>query len=349
MTKIKHQLLAEGVSEGIFPGAVALIGNTQQIIDHQAQGLRMVEPQKRPMRLDTIFDLASLTKPIVVGTLTMQLVKQGQLDLFASVSTYLPEIQHQQIRLLDLLTHTSGYPAWRALYPQADDAVDGSTHTPAQVVEYLGDMPLDYETGSKVVYSCLGYILMGKLIERVTAQPLAQLAQAQIFQPLGMNDTCYNPPPGWQSRCAATETLENAQVRRGESFQRQDWWHQVLVGTVHDENAHYLGGISGNAGLFSTTKDLSLYCQAILKEDPEVLSADSTAEMAKLRTAGLNANRSIGWIVLKDRALYHSGFTGTALRLDLERREYQILLTNRGHPSAADNRIPASRDQFSEF
>ena len=349
MTKIKHQLLAEGVSEGIFPGAVALIGNTQQIIDHQAQGLRMVEPQKRPMRLDTIFDLASLTKPIVVGTLTMQLVKQGQLDLFASVSTYLPEIQHQQIRLLDLLTHTSGYPAWRALYPQADDAVDGSTHTPAQVVEYLGDMPLDYETGNKVVYSCLGYILMGKLIERVTAQPLAQLAQAQIFQPLGMNDTCYNPPPGWQSRCAATETLENAQVRRGESFQRQDWWHQVLVGTVHDENAHYLGGISGNAGLFSTTKDLSLYCQAILKEDPEVLSADSTAEMAKLRTAGLNANRSIGWIVLKDRALYHSGFTGTALRLDLERREYQILLTNRVHPSAADNRILAFRDQFFEF
>ncbi|MDP7278996.1 MAG: serine hydrolase domain-containing protein, partial [Candidatus Poribacteria bacterium] len=125
MTKIKHQLLAEGVSEGIFPGAVALIGNTQQIIDHQAQGLRMVEPQKRPMRLDTIFDLASLTKPIVVGTLTMQLVKQGQLDLFASVSTYLPEIQHQQIRLLDLLTHTSGYPAWRALYPQADDARGG--------------------------------------------------------------------------------------------------------------------------------------------------------------------------------------------------------------------------------
>ena len=338
-------LLAQGVSNGIFPGAVALNGDAQRKHFHQAVGLRMVEPEKRTMLLDTIFDLASLTKPLVIGTLSLQLAAEGQLEFFEPVYRYLPEVVHQRIQIVDLLTHTSGYPAWQAIYPPADQPKQSSQ----KLLARLGSMPLAYETRSQVVYSCLGYILMGKLIERLTGQSLDRLAKNRIFQPLGMIDTTYTPPVSWQLRCAATESRSSAKNRRGNNYPRDDWWQETLIGSVHDENAHYLGGISGNAGLFSTADDLSLYCRSILSRDERILPVSAISDMAFSRTEGLNANRSIGWVVLKDGSLYHNGFTGTALRLNLEQENYQILLTNRVHPNADDNRILGFRDQFFGF
>ena len=339
-------LLAQGVHDGVFPGAVALMGSLNQIHFQQAIGWRMVAPEKRTMLLDTIFDLASLTKPIVVGTLSLQLVAEGELELSAPIHQYLPEVIHQEIRIVDLLTHTSGYPAWQAIYPPTNRL----SNSKQNLITNLGKLPLVYETGTQVVYSCIGYILMGKLIERITRKQLDKLAMDRIFQPLDMVDTAYKPPLTWQFRCAATECRASAEHRQSKSnYLRNDWWKETLVGSVHDENAHYLDGISGNAGVFSTATDLSLYCQAILGRDERIFPDGLINEMARSRTEDLNANRSLGWIVLKDGSLYHNGFTGTALRVNLDQNTYQILLTNRIHPNADDNRILGFRDDFFGF
>ena len=339
-------LLAQAVHDGVFPGAVALMGSLNQIHFQQAIGWRMVAPEKRTMLLDTIFDLASLTKPIVVGTLSLQLVAEGELELSAPIHQYLPEVIHQEIRIVDLLTHTSGYPAWQAIYPPTNRL----SNSKQNLITNLGKLPLVYETGTQVVYSCIGYILMGKLIERITRKQLDQLAMDRIFQPLDMVDTAYKPPLTWQFRCAATECRASAEHRQSKSnYLRNDWWKETLVGSVHDENAHYLDGISGNAGVFSTATDLSLYCQAILGRDERIFPDGLINEMARSRTEDLNANRSLGWIVLKDGSLYHNGFTGTALRVNLDQNTYQILLTNRIHPNADDNRILDFRDDFFGF
>ena len=236
-------LLAQGVHDGVFPGAVALMGSLNQIHFQQAIGWRMVAPEKRTMLLDTIFDLASLTKPIVVGTLSLQLVAEGELELSAPIHQYLPEVIHQEIRIVDLLTHTSGYPAWQAIYPPTNRL----SNSKQNLITNLGKLPLVYETGTQVVYSCIGYILMGKLIERITRKQLDKLAMDRIFQPLDMVDTAYKPPLTWQFRCAATESRASAEHRQGKNYLRNDWWKETLVGSVHDENAHYLDGISGNA------------------------------------------------------------------------------------------------------
>ena len=168
-------LLQQGISDGIFPGAVAMIVADGEIAYHEAFGHRMVLPLTKPMQRDTIFDLASLTKPIVVATLVMRLVEDGVLDIDAPVKKYLPEFNREKATLLHLLTHTSGLPAWRAVYLEVKSRVD--------VLRYLGEMRFEYPTGQQVVYSCLGYILLGELIARISGQSLNRLAQEWIFAP----------------------------------------------------------------------------------------------------------------------------------------------------------------------
>ena len=235
------------------------------------------------------------------------------------------------------MTHTSGLPAWRATYleSESNDAV-----TP-----YLCQIPLDYPTGTQVVYSCLGYILLGNLLTRITGEPLDVLAQKWIFQPLEMNWTCYNPPAAWTDECAATED-SNSFEKRMVDYQPHDWREGVIVGEVHDENAHFLGGVSGNAGLFSTATDIAKFCQMLIDSGGSVLMRESISRMATTQTQGLNESRGFGWITLEDGSLYHTGFTGTSIRINLERKIYAILLTNRVHPDASRPGIIDFRAKF---
>jgi len=340
--QISH-LIQQGIQDKIFPGAVAYIVEHGRVSYYEAFGHRMITPEIKPMGRETIFDLASLTKPIVVGTLVMRLAEYGRLEIHAPIQKYLPEFTHQQVTILHLLTHTSGLPAWRAVYLE--------TTSKDQVVDYLSQMPLEYPTGEQVVYSCLGYILLGKLIERVTGKALDQLAQKWIFEPLEMSQTRYNPPVEWISLCAATEDstsfekrMVNSPPRAGGG--RYDWREGVIVGEVHDENAHFLGGVSGNAGLFSTAEDLGKFCQMLINGGDGVLKAESIVQMATLHTRGLNASRGLGWIVLEYSSLYHTGFTGTSIRVNLNRKMSAILLTNRVHPDASREGILEFRDKF---
>ena len=319
------RLIQQGISERVFPGAVAYIVERGNLSYFEASGHRMIEPAIKPMQRDTIFDLASLTKPIVISTLILRLAESGDLDLHAPIQYYLPELAHREVTILHLLTHTSGLPAWRALYLE--------TGSNDQVVSHLGQMSLENPPGVNVEYSCLGYILLGKFIEHITGKPLDRLVEEQIFQPLDMPKTRYNPPGAWTDICAATEDSSSFE-RRMVNYQRYDWREGVVIGVVHDENAHFLGGISGNAGLFSTAEDVAKYCQMLINGGDGVLTERSISQMAAVRTIGLNESRSIGWIVLEDGSLYHSGFTGTSIRVNLENKSFVILLTNRVHPSA---------------
>ena len=330
-------LLQQGISDEIFPGAVVAIAEDGEVVYHEAFGHRMVQPVSKPMRRDTIFDLASLTKPVVVATLAMRLAEEMMLDIEAPAQKYLPEFKREKITILHLLTHTSGLPAWRPVYLGAKSR--------SEVVRHLGEIELEYPTGQQVVYSCLGYILLGELIARVSEKSLGRLAQEWIFAPAEMTTTRYCPPSAWRDACAATEDSNNLE-RRKASCSRYNWREGILCGEVHDENAHFLGGVAGNSGLFSTAEDLTRFCQILLNGGDGVLGFDSIHQLNKICTVGLNSERGIGWIILKDGSLYHSGFTGTSIRLHLERRMFAILLTNRVHPDASREGILDFRDQF---
>ena len=337
MLKQKISRLIEGsISEKVFPGAVAYILADKKVLYHEAFGYRCVKPKRLPMLHTTIFDLASLTKPIVVGTLCMQLVERGKLFLDSPVEKYLPEFKQTGVTLKHLLTHTSGLPAWLPVYLRAPSRED--------VISYLGGVPLESQPGKKAVYSCLGYIVLGALLEKVTAQPLDELAQDQIFVPLGMESTRFNPPQAWREHCAATED-SNSFERRMVDYERYDWREGVIIGQVHDENAHFLGGVSGNAGLFSTSTDLGNFCRTLMDTGGELLRRETLRMMQQVVSAE-GERRCIGWAVTDAGCLYHTGFTGTSIRICLKRKLAAILLTNRVHPNADQRGIIEFRKIF---
>ncbi|MFC1715532.1 serine hydrolase domain-containing protein [Candidatus Poribacteria bacterium] len=332
-----EQIILDGTERGIFPGAVACLRQEEEPLLLKAYGHRMVTPQRLPMREDTLFDLASLTKPVATATSVMLLKERGLVDLDEDLSAYLPEFTRRGISLFHLLTHTSGLPAWKPLYIDPGDR--------SKVVKYLGELPLEYETGSKVVYSCLGYILLGEMVRAVTGTGLGRFAYEHIFEPLGMKDTFFSPPPERRGECAATEDSSSFEKRMS-NYRSYKWREGVVVGEVHDENSNSLGGVAGNAGLFSTASDLAKFCRMIINDGENILSYESVQMMSTPYTRGLGGSRSIGWIILQDGALYHTGFTGGAIWIDRQHRSAAILLTNRVHPDATKEGIGTVREEF---
>ena len=321
----------------------------------------MVVPRKLPMLKGTLFDLASLTKPIVTATSVMILKDRGQVDLGQDVSAYLPEFTRKGISVFHLLTHTSGLPAWKPLYLEVKENKNspfnkgentispfikgGSRGIFNSVINYLSKIPLDYDTGSKVIYSCLGYILLGEMIQKLTGIRLDEFAEKEIFEPLGMKDTFYNPPEDRKEECAATED-SNSFEKRMTNYRDHKWREGVVIGEVHDENAHFLGGVVGNAGLFSTAFDLMKYAEMLINGGDNILSTDAVRMISTVQTPGLNESRGIGWIILPDGTLYHTGFTGTAMWINLKHRISATLLTNRVHPDATKEGVVEFRQTF---
>ncbi len=330
-----NQMINEGISKGIFPGAVVCLYKEGEPLFISAYGNRMIVPDRLPMLKETLFDLASLTKPI--ATATSILILKNVIRLNSDLIEYLPEFGKPGIKIIHLLTHTSGLPAWKPIYLEA-----GSRDN---VVKYLGSLPLEYETGTKVVYSCLGYILLGELIRSVTGSGLDRIAKRHIFKPLGMNDTFFNPPEERRYDCAATEESSSTE-KRMINYKGYNWREGVVVGEVHDENAHFLGGVAGNAGLFSTASDLARFCQMIINDGENVLSIDSMWLLKCNLTKNLDGSRSAGWIIMPNGNLYHTGFTGTSIEIDPQKRAFAILLTNRVHPDATKEGIIEFRQVF---
>src|SRR5215218_3181063 len=342
-----HQLsalLQQPIDTGEFPSAVYLVGERDQIIYEDALGSSVVEPYRIANKLDTIYDLASLTKPLVTGMLCARRIEPGELTLDSSVSHYLPEFDRtdkSMITIRELLTHSAGLPAWRPLYLLAEDEPERAAGT-------IASLDLEYKPGTRVVYSDLGFIALGILLTRITGQPLADMARHEIFEPLNLKQTFFNPEAALQTGIAACETgnvYEANMCKEGGSGEYQNSRQRLIWGEVHDGNAYFLGGAAGHAGLFSTAHETYLLAQQFLPDSSKLLNRETCRMFRENMTSGLEEARSIGWqlAATKDStggadlpadSFGHNGFTGTCVWIDPQKRRVFILLTNRTHAHA---------------
>lgn len=336
--------LSERIAAGDFPSAVYLVAERGREIFADALGNSVVEPQHIAATLDTIYDLASLTKPLITGLLCARRVEAGELDLADSISKYLPEFARtdkRNITIRQLLTHTSGLPAWRALYLLAAGERE-------RTLNAIAELELDYEPGTRVVYSDLGFIVLGLLLERLTGKRLTELANDDIFQPLALKRTFFNPEAALQTGIAACETgnaYERGMCATADETDHKSWRQELIWGQVHDGNAFFLGGMAGHAGLFSTARETVILASQFLAGQTKLLEPATTAWFRQNMTAGLEEARSFGWQLAetKDSAagpdlprdsFGHSGFTGTSCWNDPNHERTFVLLTNRTHARA---------------
>jgi CubicO group peptidase (beta-lactamase class C family) len=318
------------------------------MISEGAVGRASVRPWDTPASLETIYDLASLTKPLVTSFLYLALRNQLGLSEDDPAWRFLPEIDRmdkREITLRHLLTHTSGMPAWVPFY------LKGST-----VGEYLAQLrerPPESRPGTRVEYSCAGYVMLGEILHRAASVPLDRLASEVIFGPLALKNTSFNPPLSWQGRVAATEdSCEYERKLAGPAAAGYGGFREgVIRGQVHDQNAWVLGGVAGNAGLFSTARDTvaiaTEYLGARAEASNGLLDETSIEQATNDCTAGLNEARSLAFRIasrgetaagadLPVETIGHNGFTGTSVWMDTVRPRIYVLLTNRVHPRVSD-------------
>jgi len=321
-------VIEEEIEKGNFPGAVVLVGKQSDILYWQAFGNEVIEPFEETINRNTIFDLASLTKPIATATSIMILKDRKVLDLDDYVGAYLPAFAcngKEEVRIKHLLSHTSGLPA----YTNANELKEQfGSPCPDDVIEKICKLEAVSKPGEEFRYSCLGYITLAEIVETVSGKGISDFSNENIFSPLGMKHTTYNPPDSWQKEIAAAEIVDG----------------QLLRGTVHDPLAKLMGGISGNAGLFSNAYDLSIYCRMLLNEgiwngtrvlSPEAVAMLTTAQ-AYGRAYGFDVNSgysSVKGSYAPKKAFCHTGYTGTSIACDPVSEAFVIILTNRIHPS----------------
>ena len=315
----------EAVASGEIPGAVVMIGRGDDVLLHRAYGSRRLLPQPAPMTVDTIFDLASLTKPFGTTLAVMGLVERGAIKLDAPLGRYLKEFrdkQYDEITIKRLLTHSAGLVA----YPP-NGAV--STGFPS-AASAIAKLPLDYPPGSAFQYSDTGFILLAEAVRRVSGTSLDRYLEKTVFRPLALNDTSFHPKAGALGRVAPTEFVNGV----------------LLRGEVHDQRARLLGGVAGHAGMFSTSADLSRLIRMLLNRgtlDGHRLFEAATVKEMWEPAPDSGGSRALGWDVsssfsktmapfFPEGSVGHLGFTGTAVWIDPSTRSYLIVLTNRVHP-----------------
>ena len=318
-------LVVDGIAAKKMPGCVVCIGRRGKIVLLKAYGNKLVRPTTVPMTTDTVFDLASITKPVATATSIMLLVERGQLTLDTKVASILPEFAAEgkgDITIRDLLIHQSG------LLP--DNALSDYDDGPEAALRRICELKLQAPTGTKFIYSDVNYILLGEIIRRTSGQSVHEFSQANIFQPLGMKETGYLPNEALRARAAPTE-------------ERDGHWMQ---GEVHDPRAFKLDGVAGHAGLFSTAEDLAIYAQMMLGrgeyQGVRVLAPKTVAQMihgeqVSSGIRGLGWDKKTGYSINRGEgfsaaAFGHGGFTGTVLWIDPELELFVIFLGNRLHP-----------------
>jgi uncharacterized protein YbbC (DUF1343 family)/CubicO group peptidase (beta-lactamase class C family) len=324
-------VIAQAIHDGNIPGAVLVVGHNGKVIYRKAYGNRALEPRREPMTLETIFDLASLTKVVATTTAVMKLVEQGKVRLNDPVAKYLPEFAQngkEDISVRQLLTHYSG------LAPDLDlkTAWEGKEKAYQMAFAETPEAP----PGSRFSYSDVNFIVLGALVERVSGETLDKYCERYIFAPLKMMHTRFTPPAAWRPKIAPTQYDEN---------------EHMLRGAVHDPTARRMGGVAGHAGLFSTADDLATFSQALLNGGGGVLSAPSVEKMTRPeQPPSAPVLRGFGWDIdspfssnrgdlLPVGSYGHTGFTGTSMWIDPTTQTYIILLTNAVHPRGKENAI----------
>src|SRR6266496_3691889 len=334
------------VDSGAFPGAVLAVGRHGRLALLAPVGFYAVSDH-RPAQAGTIYDLASLTKVVALTTACMLLVDEGKLALDAPVQRYVPEFtgpMKDRVTIRHLLTHSAGLAADLPLYD--------STATRAAALHAVDTTTLLSPPGVTYRYSDLSAIVLMQAVERITGEALDRFLARRVFGPLGMPATRFLPPAAWRDRIAPTE---NDTVFR----------HRLLVGEVHDESAARLGGVSGNAGLFSNALDLSRFAAMLLNggawDTLQLIRAETVAEFTRRQNFPAGSTRALGWDTPADsgyssagaklsrRSFGHTGFTGTSIWMDPERDLFIILLTNRVNPTRANVAILHVRSQVADL
>ena len=318
-------LIEQALGDKKMPGCVVCIGRHGKIAWLKAYGQRQLVPEPLPMTTDTVFDLASITKPVATATSIMLLIEKKQLRLEQTVAEIIPAFGvhgKQAITVQDLLLHRSGLLADNALRDYADGK--------PKAMERICELKLLNPVGEKFVYSDVNFIVLGELVERISGQSLQEFTHKSLYEPLGMAETGYLPGPDLRSRIAPT------QPKNGE-------W---IPGRVHDPRADAMGGIAGHAGLFSTAHDLAIFSQMLLNQgtygERRVLAAETVQQMTTGREIP-SGRRCLGWDQqtrfsinrgqsFSDKSFGHGGFTGTVLWIDPEKDLFFIFLSNRVHP-----------------
>ena len=340
-------ILKQGIADRAYPGCAVAVGTKDKILWSAAFGFFDYE-DTTAVATNTIYDLASLTKVTGTTSVFMRLVEKGKVRISDPASKYLPEIvdlaegdaekaKRRKITIEHLLTHTAGLGAGKRF----------AFHSHAKLVQAICRTSLEAEPGAHFRYSDFGMILLGEIAARAGGKPLLQLERELVFDPLGMTDTMRNPPASLIPRITPTEIPPGG--------------HKPLRGVVHDENSHDNEGITGHAGLFSTTGDLSKLAAELLRAldgHSKIFSQAVVADFARPHPMGTNSNRGLGWGFTDSknseeknstqRALYHTGFTGTSMEIELDRKLFIILLTNRVHPTRDNNKISRVRRDLPE-
>lgn len=308
--------MEKSIKAGQFPGAVVLIGHRNKIVYQGVFGQRRIKPDLAPMTLDTIFDVASLTKVVATTPAIMQLIEQKKLKLSDRVTKFWPEFgSHGKntITIRQLLTHTSGLPT--GISPRSE----------REALTTIEKMKPKYKPGKRYLYSDVNFVVLAELVKRITHEPFADYVQTHIFKPLKMNHTSFLPSAKLRDSIAPTEFIAG----------------KLRWGKVHDPIAYSMGGVAGNAGLFSTANDLAIYAQALLNKGQSFLQANTITNMITVQTPDhISKARGLGWDLAKSfinnkrHAFGHTGWTGTSLWIDPDSKTYIIILASRAHPVA---------------
>jgi serine-type D-Ala-D-Ala carboxypeptidase len=359
--------LEEAIARGIFPGAVLLVGKEDEIVYEQAFGWRSLVPAKSVMQTSTLFDLASLTKPLATTLAVMLLVCESKVRLDDRVTRFSPTFGvfgKSAVTFRHLLSHCSGLPAWKPYY---EEVIKGEQEGKINFVASPAAKHYVYEQihrerpvtppGTQSLYSDLGFIVLGEIVETISGNTLDRFCQEKIFKPLGLRSTSF---------------VDLTQLKTGRiqpvhemiaATENCPWRKKVLCGEVHDDNAYAVGGVAGHAGLFSSARDIyqilarlsrcfrgkdSFLPQALVQE---FLSRDPTVQGSTFALGWdtPSATQSASGKYFSPRSVGHLGFTGTSIWWDLEKHCYVVLLSNRVHPARTNEKIREFRPHIHDL
>jgi serine-type D-Ala-D-Ala carboxypeptidase len=334
------ELLRRAIAQHVFPGASVAVTHQGKLVALKAVGRFTYDLESPEVTSASIFDLASVSKVVATTTVAMILYQRGLLDLEMPVVSIVPEFSGQderrsEVTLHMLLAHSSGLPAYEKLFLRAP--------TKAQLLDAAFTTPLAVDPGSQAAYSDVGFIILGVALERIADEPLDRFCQREVFGPLGMAHTAFNPPAAW--RPSIPPTVDDRAFR-----------HRVIQGEVYDENANVLGGVAPHAGVFAPAHDVAIFANAMLSGGQPILHPETLAVFTRRELSPAGTSRALGWDTpsspsqsgkyFSPQSFGHLGYTGTSLWIDAERQLSITLLTNRTWPDASNKAIKEVRPKF---
>ena len=338
------EILSQAIAACAFPGASLAITHNDRLIALKAFGRFTYESDSPEVTTTTIFDLASVSKVVATTSMAMILYERGLLDLETPIAAIVPEFteigqakdsRRDNVTIHMLLAHSSGLPAYEKLFLR--------TRTKEELFNAAFAVPLVANPGSKAEYSDIGFIVLGVVLERIADETISQFCQREIFGPLGMSHTGFNPPSGWKLSIAPTA---NDQTFR----------HRTIQGEVNDENASVLGGVAGHAGIFSSAENMARFANVLVQGGGPLVRPETLAVFTRRELAPEGTSRALGWDTLSQpsqsgkyfspNSYGHLGYTGTSLWIDPERKLSVTLLTNRTWPVSNNQAIKQVRPRF---